>query len=92
MTNTWDRIEELLALKPGWLDGEGQAPSAPVLLAAGRLVDSIPCPPGTVRIYPTPEGGVELEWDDANLNHAITIGPDRRLHLLTIDREEVAPS
>jgi hypothetical protein len=35
-----------------------------------------------------PNGGIELAWDDANLNHTIVIGPDCRPNLATIDRNE----
>lgn len=55
--------EALRALRDGWLDGEGRAPSPEGLdrLAARfdeYYPDRLPAP----RIYPTPAGGAWLEW------------------------------
>ena len=56
------RLEELALLKDGWLDGYGKAPGDKV----GWLIrtwekeysDDLPTP----FAYPTPEGGIQLEW------------------------------
>jgi hypothetical protein len=87
----WDRMIELGNLKPGWLDGEGVPPGPGVIAYAARVAQSVTDWAGPLRIYPTPEGGIELEWDDDNLNHQIVIGPDLRLNLTTIDRNEEQP-
>lgn len=59
-----DRMDELLGLTKGWLDGSGE-PLDPLhaervrdVLAAVASVGSIEAP----RIFPTPEGGIEAEW------------------------------
>lgn len=57
------RLEELKALRDGWLDGRGLAPSASGLewLAKefeARYPEELPQP----YIYPEAEGGVRLEW------------------------------
>lgn len=57
------RCEELAQLKDGWLDGEGIAPSKAGLTAFATAWDNaetaaLPLP----HIYPTPEGGVQMEW------------------------------
>lgn len=90
MTDFWTRITELSRLQPGWLDGEGLPPTEQALKAAGRIATALPDPPGEerIRVYPTPAGGVQLEWRDANLLHSITVGPDLRLDLMTVDRNE----
>jgi hypothetical protein len=88
VTSTWDRINELSGLKPGWLDGEGEPPRSLVLTAAGRLADAIPDMGERPRIYPTPEGGISLEWRDGDRLQCIIIGPDLRLDMTTIDRNE----
>ena len=57
------RLDEFRALKDGWLEGDGRAPD---LAGLDWLSDSfdhhypedIPLP----HTYPTPEGGVEMEW------------------------------
>ena len=87
MSRTCDRIGELGRLKPGWLDGIGEAPSPQALLRAGIIADALP-QQEPVRIYPTKAGGVNLEWSDANLLHSITVSPDLRLYLMTVDRDE----
>ncbi|MEV7770510.1 hypothetical protein [Kitasatospora sp. NPDC086791] len=84
----WTRLHELMALKPGWLDGQG-VPLSPVVAArASLLINVLADWAGPLCLYPTLEGGIELEWDDGNLNHSIAIGPELRLNLQTIDREE----
>lgn len=87
MTTTWDRIQELMDLDDGWLNGAGLKPNPVALIRAGVLADAIAAEQ-RVRIYPTEGGGVNLEWDDANLLHCITIGPDLRLDLMTVDKDE----
>lgn len=77
-----------MALKPGWLDGEGVPPGPGVAARAVLIAEAVTNWADPIRIYPTPEGGIELEWDDDNLNHTIIIGPDLRLNLATIDRDE----
>lgn len=57
------RCEELAQLKDGWLDGEGKAPAKEGLKAFKTAWDaasteSLPLP----YIYPTPEGGIQMEW------------------------------
>ncbi|MFD0405552.1 hypothetical protein [Kitasatospora sp. NPDC127116] len=86
----WARLDELMAVQPGWLDGEGTPPSPAVAAAAAGLAETFTqwAAPGPLRLYPTPEGGIELEWDDDNLNHTIVIGPDLRLNLQTTDRNK----
>jgi hypothetical protein len=86
MTGTWDRVQELMDLQAGWLDGAGAKPEPRILLRAGVLAEAIPTE-RRVRIYPSEDGGVNLEWDDVNLLHCITIGPDMRLDLMTVDKD-----
>ncbi len=57
------RCEELAQLKDGWLDGEGKAPSREGLASLQKAwgatsAESLPLP----FIYPTPEGGIQMEW------------------------------
>jgi hypothetical protein len=58
------RLEELAELKAGWLEGMGVAPSRQSLTWLSKryessLADNLPLP----YAYPTPEGGVQLEWN-----------------------------
>jgi hypothetical protein len=58
------RMKELEALKPGWYDGEGEAPSKEALdWLQGILLEmmeqhSLPYP----TLFPMPEGGIEADW------------------------------
>jgi hypothetical protein len=58
------RLQELGALEPGWFDGDGESlPSAGIrwlrtLLLAVISQGDVPVP----RIFPTPEGGIQVEW------------------------------
>jgi hypothetical protein len=58
------RIQELRVLQPGWLDGEGKVPEPDDLQWLGqllrRLIDEEGLP--DAHIYPTAEGGAQLEW------------------------------
>jgi hypothetical protein len=58
------RLEELAALQNGWLDGTGVAPNKDALPKLARLFDTsfdsdLPLP----FLYPTPEGGLQAEWN-----------------------------
>ena len=64
------RLDELKSLRDGWLDGYGKAPSHMGMdwLADG-FEKNYPNDPSLPKpyLYPTPEGGVQVEW---------TIGPN----------------
>ena len=58
-----NRLDELHRLDDGWMDGEGQAPSAALLdrlrkQLSGLDLAAFPPP----FLYPTLEGGVQAEW------------------------------
>jgi hypothetical protein len=62
------RLTQIEDLQPGWLDGEGQAPTPAVIRHAyATLADllrrNVPRP----RLYPTPDGGVQAEWTEFGL-------------------------
>lgn len=57
------RLDELILLKEGWLDGQGKElpPAATEWLrksSADYLADDLPLP----FIFPTPEGSIQFEW------------------------------
>lgn len=71
------RLEELAALKDGWLDGKGQAPAPEKLLRLAALFDAhfdadLPLP----HLYPTPEGGVQAEWSLGDWEASLEINLD----------------
>jgi hypothetical protein len=57
------RLEQMAALKDGWLDGKGKAPDKDKLTWLADQFDAhfdrdLPLP----YLYPTAEGGVQAEW------------------------------
>lgn len=73
------RIEELRALKDGWLDGSGVAPSADGLTWLSQSFEmqypeDLPLP----FIYPTVERGVQTEWPLGNHEISLEINLDAR--------------
>ena len=71
MSDAWSRpdidtrLDALRGLQRGWLDGEGEpipeAHLATVREALHRLTADAPIP--SPYIYPTPDGGLQAEWD-----------------------------
>lgn len=57
------RLEELAALKDGWLEGKGKAPAPDKMRELAALFEAnfdaaLPLP----YLYPTAEGGIQAEW------------------------------
>ena len=58
-----ERLVELRKLRDGWLEGKGKAPSENALDTVERVFDiHLSGVKESPRVYPTPEGGVQLEW------------------------------
>ena len=56
-------LDEFRALEPGWLEGDGLAPSSAGLdWLADAFVRLYPSDAPLPHTYPTPEGGVRMEW------------------------------
>lgn len=61
------RVDELLVLKEGWLDGSGTAPSkAGLEWLRKELTDHWPDDIALPYLYPTPEGGICAEWSSVD--------------------------
>lgn len=57
------RLEELTLLKDGWMDGAGRTPTKDgIRWLSDSWVKSYPDDLPDPYAYPTPEGGVQLEW------------------------------
>jgi hypothetical protein len=71
------RIRELSKLKSGWLDGVGNPISAESLRSAQTLaldiMQNAEC--GWPRLFPTEEGGVQLQWRYDEVLYTIYIKP-----------------
>ena len=85
------RLDEFRALEDGWYDGYGSAPSTQGLdwlgQQAARNLGGAPAP----YIYPTPEGGVQFEWDIGSFRPSLEIDLETRVgewHCLDLDADE----
>ena len=59
-----NRLEELKAVKAGWLDGDGKVLCPEGIDWLGFFFENVP--EGTLLpcLYPMPDGGVQAEWPD----------------------------
>jgi len=73
--NARDRINELCALKAGWLDGHGEAVELDPEYVAKvvKAIVEMHAGPAPVGIYPTPEGYIQLEWIEGKEMRTIVI-------------------
>lgn len=63
MADPLARIDELRLLKPGWLDGRGEVPTPDQFSwLEGFFSHGYPSSLAAPLIFPTAEGGVQLEW------------------------------
>jgi len=86
------RLDELRLLRDGWFEGSGSAPASAGLdwlsdKFARDYPEDLPLP----FVYPTPEGGIRLEW--APGSHDVTLDIDltkreARLHALDLNSDE----
>lgn len=85
------RIEELSALKDGWLEGKGLAPTKEALdwfesEFTSRYPVDLPLP----YLFPTPDGGIDLEWTlgVADVSLEIDLGPHvATWHVLNLETQ-----
>lgn len=73
------RLEEFKLLKNGWLEGKGRAPKSEHLdwlteALESSYPDDLPSP----YLYPTPEGGVQAEWTNGDLEASLEIDLGKR--------------
>ena len=67
------RLNKLTKLQNGWLDGEGKAPNTDgIRWLKKRMIENFDTVVST-HVYPTPEGGVQLEWDFGHFRPTLEI-------------------
>lgn len=71
------RLRELEALLDGWFDGVGYAMTHGALHGAYALLE-------TGRIFPTPDGGVQIEWTSLGREQSICFAPDGSISLMDV--------
>jgi len=71
------RLNELLAMRPGWLDGRGNELSDEAVVAAVEMVFEIlrdkAVPP---QFFPLPDGGIQFEWHLNGNSVEVEVEPD----------------
>lgn len=73
------RLDELRLLRVGWLDGRGVVPSAQEFdWVESFFRDQYPATLPTPFIYPTAEGGFQLEWRTGNQDISLEITPQNK--------------
>src|SRR5436305_11692597 len=73
------RLDELRLLKDGWFEGSGRAPiSAGIDWLSDAFTRAYPEDLPLPYVYPTPEGGIRLEW--ALGSHDVTLDIDLAQH------------
>lgn len=92
--NVIDRLEKFRELKENWLDGQGKAFTNEFINWAQKSISSnldfdvIPAP----KIYPTPEGGIQLEWASDDYDASLTIESETKageFHLTNLKKKEI---
>ncbi|MFK0282538.1 hypothetical protein ACIQVL_19010 [Streptomyces sp. NPDC090499] len=84
-----ERLAELHDLEAGWLDGVGQQVSRKVLRAAESLLlefldEQVKRP----YIYPTEDGGVQLEWPYSAGEVTLTVTSDEKVEAYAFSKED----
>ncbi len=86
------RLDELKALRDGWLDGRGIAPAhAGLDWLAGEIKARYPVDLPLPYVYPVAEGGVRLEWSIGSQEVSLEIDLGQRSgewHALNLDTGE----
>lgn len=81
-----ERLDELSALRAGWLDGDGRAIAESAIDNARRaLPDLLGRDVPRVRIFPTPEGGVQAEWTVADTELGVTFDADGSVYAISVN-------
>ncbi len=69
------RLEELSRLENGWYDGEGVAPSPSAVATTRRLLMRLgDLSDPRLHMFPTPDGGIEIEWTADSHARSVEIG------------------
>lgn len=86
------RLDELRLLKDGWLEGSGNAPtSAGIDWLSDKFAQLYPEDLPLPFVYPTPEGGVRLEWSLGSRDVTLDIDLGTHvagLHALNLSSDE----
>ncbi len=79
------RLKEIASLPDGWLDGEGLRVQQPVIDLVEGLVRENPGWFAPAGIFPTPEGGIQIELSQDQREFIITIDATGNLSGYLVD-------
>jgi len=79
------RLKEIASLPDGWLDGEGLRVQQPVIDLVEGLVRENPDWFAPAGIFPTPEGGIQIELSQDQREFTITIDATGNLSGYLVD-------
>jgi hypothetical protein len=86
------RLAELRLLRDGWLEGTGTAPAAAGLdWLTSKFAQAFPADLPLPFVYPTPEGGIRLEWSLGSQDCTVDVDlatRGARLHALNLSSDE----
>ncbi|WP_141716105.1 hypothetical protein [Streptomyces sp. OspMP-M43] len=83
-----ERLLTLQALEAGWLDGVGEEVSRKLLRQVESiLLELLDAQVERPYVYPTEEGGVQLEWPFARGEVTLVVFPEERVELYAFSKE-----
>ncbi len=85
MIRSYQRLDELSKLRPGWLDGRGDAVEDVALRSAQQFVDARVVLAGAMRIYPNEGAGVLIELEAGRWDMSLEFGSDGSVELYGIE-------
>lgn len=88
LTQALDRLNSLQSLPSGWLDGGGAKISPDVVSYARRIISNVDrATLAGIRIYPTEDGGIRLEWRRFSTDFSLDFQPDRSVLYDEVDSD-----
>jgi len=83
-----NRLDHLTSLKQGWYDGEqGQPIAAQALKTAGQAIGPLrDLGYGQPLMYPTLDGGIQIEWVHGGLIREVEIGAGEEIKVCEYDQ------
>lgn len=79
-------LAELASLNAGWLDGDGDVIELPPIEFARDLIGALQAERlAQPAVFPTEDGGVQMEWLSHQRHMAITVEPDLAIEAFVLD-------
>jgi hypothetical protein len=79
------RLSEFKSLNKGWLEGAGEPVNEEAAKVSLDLAKFINASFEGVRVYPTPQGGVQLEYDVDDVDVTIRVSSSRKIEMHALD-------